>query len=132
MNKLLQATDNEHLALFMGMTYVKTKSGLDTFWHPTEVCRLENWKYHSLDLDNFYPKSWDWLMPVVIKIMKMKTVFEIRKDIGTTGNPEILLWMVNSGSHGQQGDTLQDSLYKSVVSFVKWYNTQNQITNEIG
>lgn len=116
-------TDNELIAEFMGMSSFKTEH--DTFWHPTEKASPENWKYHSLDLDHFYEKSWDWLMPVVEKIYLLREVKQVSITPGKTR-----IWF---------SDHIKDSYIESplkpennsitecfscVVKFIKWYNQQ--------
>ena len=117
-------TDNELIAEFMGMSSFKTEH--DTFWHPNEKCTPENWKYHSLDLDNFYPKSWDWLMPVVDKIESTPFSNFLYSSPG--------YWVVIDGDSCEikedkltiitksKGVSKIDAVYKAVVEFIKWYN----------
>jgi len=99
-------TDNELIAEFMGMTSFTIEH--DRFWHPTEKCSLENWKYHTLDLDHFYPKSWDWLMPVVAKIAEYRIAYP--KETSFVCDCKIVVY--------------RHILYREVVEFIKWYNTQ--------
>ena len=65
-----------------------------------------------------YHQSWDWLMPVVEKIEENCPEKPDWTD-GNTGWPCTLFsatcspWKI-------------ENTYKSVIKYIKWYNTQNQ------
>ena len=136
--------NNELIAEFMGMSSFKTE--YDTFWHPNEKCTPENWKYHSLDLDNFYPKSWDWIMPVLEKIetttwhfSKEMNELTIKRNIDhaeafvfRSFNSKTKLWHfdidlertgLRFGNCGEYKTSIE-ATYNAVVEFIKWYNKQ--------
>ena len=54
-----------------------------------------------------YNKSWDWLMPVVVKCFDEHEVYS--DDLNFKLNDALL-------------ETNIESLYKAVVEFIKWYN----------
>lgn len=92
-------TDNELIAEFMGYSFCKTEH--DTFWNTEDRnASPEDWQFHSDHLR--YNDSWDWLMPVVEKIVRLD---EHHMDVGSLpiGTP------INE-------------VYESVVKFIKWYN----------
>lgn len=79
---------------------------------PKHIAQQEGLRFHS---------SWDWLMPVVEKISKMglgpidndrATSLEIEE---ATKQAEVCLLCI---------DTPIQTVYESVVEFIKWYNTQ--------
>ena len=80
----------------------------DTMFNGTDkYCMIDNLKYHS---------SWDWLMPVVEKIEKIKGV-----HIFIKGNRcEIL----NYGFEMDSPSSVYkiESVWLAVVEFIKWYN----------
>ena len=102
----------------------------EKLWSKEELSdgRPQQWKFKFCD--GYYPSldtmkfstSWDWLMPVVIKI----------KEIGYDST------MVICGLHNEvdkmiihtttdiisehTGTSLIDAVYKAVVDFIKWYN----------
>lgn len=108
-------TDNELIAEFMGFTYAETPQ--DRFWNGPDkpFATIYDWQYHTNHLENFQT-SWDWLMPVVEKIANLyvdsnhdrywvKAVNDLRMPILST--------------------TL-GFVYKAVVEFIKWYNSQHE------
>lgn len=77
-----------------------------------EWFHLNSLKYHS---------SWGWLMPVVEKIEQGNYGFKMcRKvvEIYYDDTKELILKVKESSRLA--------SLYKAVVDFIKWYNTQNK------
>ena len=74
-----------------------------------------------------YNKSWDHLMPVVIKMASMKDYEKFNNR--SRGN-----WFYMEGNPISSFTTTEDLdvnltldiLYKEVVEFIKWYNKQNK------
>jgi len=109
---------NKLIAKFMGGKYnkeVSFKLKEDEIWIPihckTNIMEL---KYHS---------SWDWLMPVLIKVVSMKEYYEFRKGYMwpyMEGNPMACF------SITQKHDTnlTFEIIYKEVIKFIKWYNKE--------
>lgn len=102
-------TDNELIAEFMGATpcIVRVKSigdergyECDDFKLPTDELR-----YHT---------SWNWLMPVVEKILEI--VDEETREINSEG---LAIFELAIG-------TPISEVYKAAVEFIKFYNSQNQ------
>jgi hypothetical protein len=115
-------SDNELIAEFMQIKHEKDPfvRSPKLYWHYDKI----NLMAESLSFDT----SWDWLMPVVDKIVSMKhpiymysshiqksvTIFQL----GAKGDDERLV---------RNSDTrvpLIDQVYKAVVEFIKWYNSQ--------
>jgi hypothetical protein len=113
----MNMTDNELIAEFMGIKVRQTAVCL----YPCDEDGMIDYK----NAEPYWPHlDWNDLMPVVEKIMKMDTLFEINKDRShKDGIPTILLWTVDSVNHGLKGNDLKDSIYKSVLSFIRWYNS---------
>lgn len=101
--------DNELIAEFMEFPY--ERSGF-TFTEPrTYFVSKAKLEYH---------KSWDWLMPVVVKCNEIATVkqkeFIEDKDLDdpTGWKAWSYRWIHLS--------TNIDAVYKQVVKFIQWYN----------
>lgn len=63
-----------------------------------------------------YTSSWDWLMPVVKRIHNLQPqAFEVDLSAGPL-SPLAELKIIDS----------IEAVYKAVVEFIKWYNTQHE------
>jgi len=79
---------------------------------PNRVHKLNPVNHSEMSMDIGvikYHVSWDWLMPVVEKISKIKGFNDIENDLSDL---RITAKMEN--------------VYSAVISFIKWHNTQNQ------
>jgi len=98
--------DNELIAEFMGGKYDKDTSfpiHPDDIWLP----------FHGIVRKEYlnYNKSWDWLMPVVEKI------------VPPVGWPiDGIKYQTNVMNQLQYAKI--EATYKAVVEFIKWYNQQ--------
>lgn len=109
----MEKTDNELIAEFMGgtfeerefMTYGGKRSGKWTFLNG-------KWCYDD-QLD--YNTSWDWLMPVVAKMLDMS----LGKAVSDQFVERVLEFSGTSILYPLPG------VYKKVVEFIKWYNQHN-------
>ena len=117
-----EKSDNELIAEFMGNRKLVTRD--DGMW----IIGGQG----MLMPNNFeYDTSWDWLMPVVEKIESIGD-FQISIYTSWKGLNEkdgAACRITGSGlafgilhAHGKR----IDMTYKSVVEFIKWYNTQTQ------
>lgn len=111
-------TDNELIAEFMGSKpYEDGRYG--TMWpDPTNG--------NNVGFSLKYDSSWDWLMPVVEKIESL----DDEKSVNING-PLCLIkgdhtavggWDLITAS--ADGPTKIEAVYKAVVEFIKWYNSQ--------
>lgn len=117
---------NEAIAGFMGYYYQASKfypkSGERGKW-------FKEAKYHS---------SWDWLMPVVIKIEKLEN-----GRFGFTIDPwgiDIIDYKGVYDGHGEKvivnvnrepsESALLNDYYDAVCQFLQWFNKQSTTTNE--
>lgn len=73
---------------------------------------MHSLKFHS---------SWDWLMPVVEKIESLNfttSIYHLPKTLNTvkilSGGADVV---------GVNGETKIEAIYKTVVEFIKWYNS---------
>ena len=86
--------------------------------HPDKQCflKIKDNKNPSLQYWHLlkYHKSWDWLMPVIDKILSSEEYFEYKKtlNIYTSGV------FVNT--------KFIEVSFNSVVEFIKWYNLKNK------
>jgi len=95
---------NKLIADFMGMKQGVIVNGIG-YYDPEE---LE------------YNKSWDWLMPVVEKIESMgNTQIAIGKKYA-------YFTIKGEDTPVVYGETRLLAIYKSVVQFIKWYNSQSK------
>lgn len=95
----------------------------NTKWHTIGCYPIKDLKYHT---------SWDWLMPVVEKI-EFYTPDEIGSGFAVYINEKQCIikskfvdysYMDNPIT-GASADTKIESVWLAVVSFIQWYNTQN-------
>jgi aspartokinase-like uncharacterized kinase len=97
-------TDNELIAEFMGLVFVK-------------------------EIDGIYHKSWDWLMPVVERIQSIgyhtsmyhdcdKLTYTYRNEMRIVNSDESKIRYRELSN----GETMIQCVYTAVVEFVKWHN----------
>lgn len=99
-----------------------------------------NYSYygHSIELYGtpHYPKnkikyhiSWDWLMPVVEKIIKeYMTDYYNEYDMGIPNSYYVAIG--SDGKYSSQGiskNSLIEATWLSVIEFIKWYNKNKEI-----
>lgn len=146
-------TDNELIAEFMEYTYHPVKAGyerggsyssIDLQFKSRDIClaycdqinegRSPENCYFPLpkptrfcDFTLKYDTSWDWLMPVVIKIeeIEMDKCWPFQVEILSRESVQIIdnrsdtaIVFIN-----QDHAPKIESVYKSVVQFIKWYNS---------
>jgi hypothetical protein len=103
-------TDNELIAEFMGEIVYATRD--EMYAVPIDDLKpfyfLKDLKYHS---------SWDWLMPVVEKIIQIKGSHFIYDHTVL----EIFMYGKRIVRIGDA--TMIGNYYNGVVEFIKWYNT---------
>lgn len=89
------------------------------------IAKFDGWEFHPICMDKVYRKgkrvelnttfkysvSWDWLMPVVKKA----------RPLWTKDNQELAATLMQACFDGNI-----DGVYKAVVEFIKWYNTQQK------
>ena len=71
-----------------------------------------------------YHASYNWLFEVVEKMRQIKSLQYL--EIYLFGKVKVKLkYGVNWREYESEDDDLLQTLYKSVIDFIKWYNTQN-------
>lgn len=117
MNKEEIIEGNKLIALFMGATLTEDKRDQEYMFEASPspeyaaiYWRISQMKYHS---------SWDWLMPVVEKILKNQN-----KAAKFTEQVSSELWY-SIFSHQISINLLIDInlMWQAVVQFIQWYNT---------
>lgn len=102
------------------------KKGEDV-WMRHKEYRVEPFGYFDAD-DLKYHSSWDWLMPVVEKINILAINNE--GEMGVYINPNIVtigenehhpICMITIANH----PTLIEMVWFCIVTFIRWYNTNN-------
>lgn len=120
-------TDNEIIAEFMGARLGNggtKKYPVYTNVPVTHAGVTQTWTFSSKDFR--YHSSWDWLMPVVEKIPELNPhtnkvwfEFEISRCYCN-------IYSNNGQRFKNNSDTTLNAVYKSVVDFLNWYNSQTQ------
>ena len=106
-----EKTENELIAEFMGATdYIHENSHLPYLYFPVRPHDRANTIYRVGSLR--YSTSWDWLIPVVEKITP------IAKEVGQQAWFDIKYSLT---------DARIDLVYRRVVEFIKWYNSQKPL-----
>lgn len=79
----------------------------------------------NLDISDLeYNSSWGWLMPVVEKIEKdCECNFEISGNAVWVAHS---IFIRNTKFKTIEEPTKKESVFKAVVEFIKWHNTQNK------
>lgn len=77
----------------------------------------ETWVYSD---EAEYHESWDWIMPVVDKIMQLDYAFEISQH-GTYFKEINESEIISEVS----GMPIIENTYEAVVEFIEWYNNNN-------
>ena len=100
-------TDNELIHRFMDGDWKKENFQ----WRPGASRPM------TLDDLDLYRTSWNWLMPVVDKIEDMGYYFTICRWTCSVSEE----WK-DETKHGISTDSKINAVYKSVVTFVRWYS----------
>lgn len=105
---------NRLIAEFMGASF--DDLGNVSFVMPADGIGLAGCGQHAIK----YHSSWDWLMPVVEKIEKLGYGFVIigeQTEIYTNYDGQLFV---------EDGETKIESVWKVVISFIKWYNQNKE------
>jgi hypothetical protein len=117
--------NNKMIAEFMG-----TFKGCDSYGHDRLMIAgapIRTWKVHV----SKYHTSWDWLMPVWLKIMQWGV-----NEYGVQWRQEITEACIKFGYTKATGNfdycdlcfkgsvTISD-VYKAITEFIKWYNLKS-------
>ena len=84
-----------------------------------EPLKEEHLNYHS---------SWNWLMPVVEKIIK-DNMTDFYDEFDMCKSDTFFVTIGSDGaysSHGISKNSLIEATWLAVVEFIKWYNTQTK------
>lgn len=120
-------TDNKLIAEFMGVKeqqrFYDSYGQDEPYWYTSNgLFRTTSRSIPDVSFQEFldscrYDLSWDWLMPVVQKVKT--STFLVEGSI----NPWIIaIRPVNKGLINAD----LTAVYKAVVEFINWYNSQNQ------
>lgn len=116
----MNTENNKLIAEFMGCTTVDRPKGKKYVMvglptgSPVELYPID-FKYHT---------SWEWLMPVVEKIEKQVSVFEINISI-IEGNNTILIHPNFKNTFGEikvSSNYKMEAVYNACINFINWYN----------
>jgi hypothetical protein len=134
---------NRLIAKFKG--WFEEENGLEGTWYEIQghakYVAFSTYKETYRDLP--FHRSWDWLMPVWMKIIQMEEK-DFNLDEGTIGKKTTFLrcyiytdkgWNEKTCYHdcidyknGEEIESkdIQECLYKTVVDFIKWYNLKTK------
>jgi hypothetical protein len=124
-----QKTDNELIAEFMDTPVYQTYADV-------QAVPIDDLKPYFLADQIKYDTSWDWLMPVVEKIQEPEISADAKRILREPA--EVTIFYKNcqieysdddneySPPNGVKGETKIEAVYKAVVDFIKWYNSQKQ------
>lgn len=107
--------DNELIAEFDGwVKHPEMNKGSRIQWiHPKYSTKLSSTLSIPTTPENMkYPTSWDWLMPVVHKILKTTSP---KEGQGWS-------WEYKELEKTRVGNSIE-YVYERVIQFIKWYNT---------
>lgn len=121
-------TDNELIAEFMGWRVAEGENGSDG-----TAGIYTKGQYYNDNAEHLpkgvvlkYDASWDWLMPVVEKIISLEYEPKDPSDSYNWNIPYIRTLGNNMCRFNRMaphhGNSLMDSVYQGVVEFIKWYN----------
>lgn len=101
----------------------------DCIWVPIHgMCKIntiELGKGHILE----YHKNWNWLMPVVEKIISDNlSTCRFSSPESCSGQKDWFFSMLDDQTNRQESyaNSMQKATYKAVVEFIKWYNEQSK------
>lgn len=99
-------SDAELIARFMGGKFYP--NGIHSEWRFPDGSRPKELLYHT---------SWDWLMPVVEKIHKIKGIHYIIE-----GSCCMVIYNYGNLIVKESTDSMIETVYRAVGEFIKWYN----------
>jgi hypothetical protein len=134
--------DNRLIAEFMGVGPVKGSDGYFSYGDGVFFTVREKTYEKAMEAVVGYVKyrtSWDWLMPVVVKMCELKHHEDRNGELvefqaSWSGYPHVTIRekssnaIYNSYTHYNQFGIshwdvpLHDQIYSGVVEFIKWYN----------
>jgi hypothetical protein len=100
---------NRLIAEFMG--WAETEENIFTVPHPFPLFSEEDYTYKMRSDQLEFNTSWDWLMPVVQKILK--------EDAGMN---TYQLYVCDSLGTADIG-----AVYNAVIQFIQWYSTNKHL-----
>lgn len=105
---------NKLIAEFMGMNFLSThfdSAGYEQYSYSVsdEISKqVYGYTGATTFLDNQFNSSFDWLMPVVEKIIELKNIYGVYAEISKVAEALLLIDI--------------KVLWLAVVEFIKWYN----------
>lgn len=123
---------NKLIAVFMGLELEEILFGKYVYAREEfkDVHKLNTYYTEFYEPNELlYDFSWDWLMPVVEKICRLRVGdgkdfidFSYPRTFGmlNTKTDEIMVRL--NGFSLKEASTLIEALWKSIVEFIKWYN----------
>ena len=102
--------NNRLIAEFMGMVYDNHNDQPNKYWELTDEQNFVSQKPYPQDKDLKFHSDWNWLMPVVIECFNKHE--SVSDDFNFKLNDALL-------------ETNIESLYKAVVEFIVWFNSQS-------
>lgn len=110
---------NKLITEFMGVKSVINSENKKVYW-------FENPEKGFLESQLKYDSSWDWLIPVVEKIESLNYSTAINYKFGIDLSYQIVICQGDYFEFIQQAKEKITAVYKGVIEFIKWYNTQSK------
>lgn len=114
----------------MNPSEIITNNTLIRDFMEVDAFEYDEWKVAQLT-EGRYHISYDWLMPVVEKINKIT----INENVFTVVIGDCITKIINSSFQSNinydtivsTGNTIHESIYKSTIQFIKYYNESKNI-----
>ena len=130
MNHSQIAEGNRKIAIFMGAKLLRTEEAEMPHGSHASVT-LEYWQRPKglpglcddyADMGHFkYDRSWDWIMPVLVKIADAGYEYSIGK--GKKG-PHCSIWLNDKEAIGMFAETTLTAVWQTAVNFIDLYNSK--------
>lgn len=127
----MNKNNNELIAEFMGFKYLNSREEGNIRVY--EVPSGKDLKYRAFKLSHLkfeFDTAWDWLMPVVEKIVSLSFDVHIHSMKNNAGvfvtMTGIDTWNGTPLIHNSDEKPI-DSVYQAIVEFIKWHNAQPDI-----
>lgn len=136
---MAQEKGNRLIAEFIGMKFKSTQIDSHNFeqysYSMPDTLSMQVYGYTGAEcfLEDQFSKSWDWLMPVIVKISNLnlpdsdgssETWQPFPRTFGMTNDDNGYFMFRFNRYFLHEAPALIDAAYAAVVDFIKWYNAQ--------
>lgn len=113
--------NNKLIAGFMGLYLVGCREGWHKFHLNTAMCNLnpEGWVHEEMA----YHKSWNWLMPVVIELQKLKRKIATSDVVSLECN--VAYTFIENIIYNMKSQISIDQVYADVAETIQYITEKN-------